>query len=71
MIDSHVPPHQVCAWGSHVVGKGDVRAGAVSDAGANRSVMSLESIITVLFLEPIRSLVERAPSPFFGGSSVD
>jgi len=43
MIDSHVPPHHVCNSGSHVSGNGDVRAGAVADGGANRSVISLPS----------------------------
>ena len=57
MIDSQVPPHHlthvrrtqkagglahVCNAGSQVDGSGDVRAGAVLDAGANRSVITLK-----------------------------
>ena len=58
MIDRHVPPHHlrlsaredqykvedyVCKNGSHDDGKGDVSAGAVSDGGANLSVINLST----------------------------
>ena len=62
MIESQVPPHHlecqprkesfthVCNDGSHVAGRGDVRAGAVLDAGAKRSVISLVASISLCIL---------------------
>ena len=44
MMDSQVPPHHVWRAPSHSTGRGFVRAGAVSEGGANRSVISLQSV---------------------------
>lgn len=49
MMDSHVPPHHVCSPGSQSSGRGVVRAGAVADGGAKRSVNNL-AISTLIHL---------------------
>ena len=46
MMDRHVPPHQVWSLGSQTAGMGDVRAGAVAEGGAKRSVMILKAQVS-------------------------